>query len=167
MNDVPAMHRLITYHAERNRMLFRSHGDLYEHLRDFVVWTEPESGDDHVLGCAAVNLIWRDLAELKSLAVDESCRGRGIGRQLVTASIEEGRRLGLNRLFALTREKVFFEKLGFKVVPRETLPHKVWTDCVQCPLRDQCDEIAMVYDLTAPQVGQPRDNRSGRGPSRV
>ena len=51
------------------------------------------------------------------------------------------------RLFALTREKVFFEKLGFTVVPKETLPHKVWTDCVRCPLQEQCDEIAMVYEL--------------------
>lgn len=147
MTDVPDIHRLITYHAELNRMLFRSHADLYEHLRDFIVWAEPDRDGERVLGCAAVELVWRDLAELKSLAVDEAHRGRGIGRQLVLAAIEEGRRLGLSRLFALTREKAFFEKLGFAVVPKETLPHKVWTDCVRCPLQECCDEIAMVYDL--------------------
>ncbi len=148
MADVPEIHRLITYHAELNRMLFRSHADLYEHLRDFIVWAEPQGRGEQVLGCAAVELVWRDLAEIKSLAVEETCRGRGIGRQLVLASLEESRRLGLKRVFALTREKAFFEKLDFTVVPKETLPHKVWTDCVRCPLQEQCDEIAMVYELS-------------------
>jgi len=147
MADVPEIHRLITHHAERNRMLFRSHADLYEHLRDFMVWAEADGQGERVVGCAAVELVWRDLAEIKSLAVDESYQGRGIGRQLVLASVKEGRRLGLKRLFALTREQGFFEKLGFTVVPRETLPHKVWTDCVRCPLQEHCDEIAMVVDL--------------------
>lgn len=150
MADVPQVHRLITHHAELNRMLFRSHADLYEHLRDFFVFADTAEGADSVLGCAALELVWRDLAEIKSLAVAEECRGKGIGRQLVEATLAEGRRLGLTKIFALTREQHFFERLGFKVVSRETLPHKVWTDCVRCPLQEHCDEIAMVMDLTSP-----------------
>jgi amino-acid N-acetyltransferase len=146
MADVPQIHRLITHHAEFNRMLFRSHADLYEHLRDFFVSVD-EGEKDPVAGCAALELIWRDLAEIKSLAVDEDRRGQGIGRKLVEATLAEGRRLGLARIFALTREREFFEKLGFKVVSKESLPHKVWTDCVRCPLQEHCDEIAMVMDL--------------------
>lgn len=148
MADVPEIHRLITHHAELNRMLFRSHADLYEHLRDFFVCVEPTGEEEHVIGCAALELAWRDLAEIKSLAVDEAHRGRGIGSRLVKASMAEGQRLGLERIFALTREQHFFEKLGFTVVPRETLPHKVWTDCVRCPLQENCDEIAVVLQLT-------------------
>jgi amino-acid N-acetyltransferase len=147
MADVPDIHRLITHHAEYNRMLFRSHADLYEHLRDFFVCVEPVDGHPVVVGCAGLELVWRDLAEIKSLAVDEAHRGRGIGRQLVHATIAEGRRLGLKRVFALTRERIFFEKLGFGVVAKETLPHKVWTDCVRCPLQERCDEIAVVLTL--------------------
>ena len=147
MSDVNAIHRLITHHAELNRMLFRSHTDLYEHLRDFFVYVDSSSSEDQVVGCAALELVWRDLAEIKSLAVDESRRGQGIGSQLVKATIAEGRRLGLDRVFALTREQPFFQKLGFEVVPRETLPHKVWTDCVRCPLQEKCDEIAVVLRL--------------------
>ncbi|MBI4579297.1 MAG: N-acetyltransferase [Planctomycetes bacterium] len=147
MADVPEMHRLITHHAELNRMLFRSHADLYEHLRDFFVCVEATGGGPRVLGCVALELVWRDLAEIKSLAVDEEHRGRGIGRQLVRATLDEARRLGLARVFALTRERPFFDKLGFRVVAKETLPHKVWTDCVRCPLQEHCDEIAMVLDL--------------------
>ena len=147
MADVPFIHRLITHHAELNRMLFRSHPDLYEHLRDFFVCVEPGGTGARLVGCAALELVWRDLAEIKSLAVDESLRGKGIGRRLVGATLEEGRRLGLARVFALTREQTFFERLGFHVVPRESLPHKVWTDCVRCPLQENCDETAMVIDL--------------------
>lgn len=146
------MHRLITYHAELNRMLFRSHADLYEHIRDFFVYSDESDGEEAILGCAAVELVWRDLAELKSLAVDENERGKGIGSQLVQAAVEEGRSLGLNRIFALTRDQPFFEKNGFHVVPKDTLPHKVWTDCVRCPLQEHCDEIAVVHELITESV---------------
>ncbi len=149
MADVPAMHRLITHHAELNRMLFRSHADLYEHLRDFFVHPDPRDGAAEIVGCAALELVWRDLAEIKSLAVDEALRGQGIGGRLVRETLDEARRLGLARVFALTRDERFFDKLAFRVVPKDTLPHKVWTDCVRCPLQENCDEIAMVYDLNA------------------
>jgi amino-acid N-acetyltransferase len=153
MADIPVIHRLITFHAERGRMLFRAHGELYEHLRDFFVAAEGET----VVGCCALELVWRDLAEVKSLAVDETRRGGGIGKRLVTAAVKEGRRLGLERVFALTREQAFFERLDFVVVGKETLPHKVWTDCIKCPVQHCCDEIAVVRTLTgeANRVDRP------------
>jgi amino-acid N-acetyltransferase len=168
MADVPDMHRLITYHAELNRMLFRSHADLYEHIRDFFVDVEASDGGQRVRGCTALELVWRDLAEVKSLAVDESFRGRGIGSRLVRAAVDEARSLGLGRIFALTRDRPFFEKLGFGVVPRETLPHKVWTDCVRCPLQEHCDEIAMVLQLvpgSAPSATPLAAAMAGSGPA--
>ena len=144
MVDVNAIHRLITQHAELNRMLFRSHADLYEHLRDLIVAIESVDGRETVVGCAALELVWRDLAEIKSLAVEDGFQGKGVGKTLVTAAIDEARRLGLDRVFALTRETRFFEQLGFHLVPKESLPHKVWTDCVTCPLQENCDEVALV-----------------------
>ncbi len=143
MADVGSMHRLITYHAEHGRMLFRSHGELYEHIRDFLVAV----ADGQVAGCCALELVWRDLSEIKSLAVDESRLGAGIGRQLVTSALAEGRRLKLQRVFALTRQPGFFERLGFAITPMDSLPHKVWTDCVKCPVQDKCDEVAVVLDF--------------------
>jgi len=145
MADVPAIHGLISFHAELNRMLFRSLTELYENLRDFSVCERR----GRVVGCGALELVWRDLAEIKSLAVDEKIRGQGIGNQLVRTLIEEARHLQLGQVFALTREQAFFEKLGFVVVPKETLPHKVWTDCVKCPIQDNCDESAVVFELAA------------------
>ena len=147
MTDVPAIHRLITHHAELNRMLFRSHADLYEHLRDFLVYDASTGSEPQIIGCAALNLIMRDLAEIKSLAVDQPQIGKGVGRALVEQAIAEARDLGLQRVFALTREVSFFKKLGFGQVPMDSLPHKVWTDCVKCPLQENCDEVAVVFDL--------------------
>ena len=147
MADVPDIHRLITHHAEYNRMLFRSHADLYEHLRDFFVGVENVNGQEQVVACAALELVWRDLAEIKSLAVDESFQGRQLGVSLVRSALAEAGRLGLVKVFALTRELRFFEKLNFQPAPKETLPHKVWTDCIRCPKQANCDEVAMVIEV--------------------
>lgn len=143
INDVPSIQAIINSHAELGRMLFKSYAQLFEDLRDFGVYEE----DGRVLGCAALTIIWADLAEVRSLAVDERALGRGIGRRLVEWSVEESRRLQIRRLFALTYEQRFFEKLGFEVVSKESLPLKVWSDCVRCPKNDNCDEIAVVRTL--------------------
>lgn len=151
IHDVPRIQEIINSHAELGKMLFKSYAQLYEDLRDFGVYEI----DGQVVGCAALTIIWADLAEVRSLAVDEEFLRRGIGRKLVEWSVEEARRLGIRRLFALTYEQAFFEKLGFEVVPKESLPLKVWSDCVRCPKRDGCDEIAVVrvlQDVEAPSV---------------
>jgi amino-acid N-acetyltransferase len=145
INDVPAISEVINSHAELGRMLFKSYAQLYEDLRDFAVY---ESDDGQVAGCVALSIIWADLTEVRSLAVDEDRRGQGIGRKLVEWCVEEARRLRVRRLMSLTYEQAFFEKMGFEVVSKESLPLKVWSDCVRCPKRDGCDEIAMVRTLS-------------------
>ena len=143
IQDVPRMQAVINSHAELGKMLFKSYAQLYENLRDFAVFEE----NSEILGCAALAIIWADLAEVRSLAVDERARGRGIGTRLVHWCLEEGRRLKIRKIMSLTYEKRFFQKLGFEVVEKETLPLKVWSDCVKCPKNDNCDEIAMVRVL--------------------
>ncbi len=143
IHDVPRMQAVINSHAELGKMLFKSYAQLYENLRDFAVF----EAEGEIIGCAGLAIIWADLAEVRSLAVDERFRGRGIGTRLVQWCIEEGRRLGIRKIMSLTYEKHFFEKLGFEVVEKETLPLKVWSDCVKCPKNDNCDEIAMVRVL--------------------
>jgi amino-acid N-acetyltransferase len=162
IHDVPRIQEIINSHAELGKMLFKSYGQLYEDLRDFCVYDD--SGT--VVGCAALTIIWADLAEVRSLAVDEKSRGRGIGRKLVEWTVAEARRLGIVRLMALTYEQAFFEKLQFRVVPKETLPLKVWSDCVRCPKQHGCDEIAVVLDLPdVPRVDQPAAPPTPRGVS--
>jgi amino-acid N-acetyltransferase len=135
---------LINYYAARNRMLFRGLEDLYECIRSFRVCVD-ENG--HVIGCCALEVLWKDLAEVRSLAVHPQHHGHGIGRALVMDAVAEARRLGLSRVFALTYEGEFFSRLGFHRVERDSLPHKVWTDCIRCPMLQDCREVPMVTDL--------------------
>lgn len=170
VRDVPAIAQLINSFAERGQMLFRSHAELYETLRDFVVYEaalpppssdisapsarltpssggSPVSSPVRIVGVCALEIVWADLAEVKSLAVERGLQGRGIGRQLVEAVVAEARRLEIQQVFALTYEQAFFARLGFHVVDRAALPLKVWSDCIRCPKRDGCDEIAVVRRL--------------------
>src|SRR5687767_5099238 len=161
--DVPRIQAIINSHAELGKMLFKSLAQLFEDLRDFAVVEQ----DGQVVGCCAVTIIWADLAEVRSLAVDSRYIGRGIGRQLVEWCVEEARRLHIRKLMSLTYEQRFFEKLGFEVVPKESLPLKVWSDCVRCPKREGCDEIAMVltlHDVPVPE-GVPVATPTPRGVS--
>lgn len=137
------MRELINYHAQEGRMLFRSLADLYESLPYFKVYRQEEQ----VVGCCALQIIWADLAEVKSLAVHSDYQGRGIGGSLVRAVIEQARQLLLPKIFTLTLEEEFFAKMGFKKVAMDSLPMKVWSDCVNCPKQDNCDEIAMMLVL--------------------
>ena len=162
VHDVPRISEIINSHAELGRMLFKSYAQLYESLRDFAVFEK----DGRVLGCTALAIIWADLAEVRSLAVDEAARGQGIGRKLTEWCIEESRRLQIRRLMSLTYEQAFFEKLGFVVVDKDTLPLKVWSDCVRCPKREGCDEIAMVRTLEdVPVIKAPTATPTPRGVS--
>ncbi len=142
--DVEAIHALINSYAERDRMLFRSMADIYENLQCFAV-AELEG---EVVGCCALEIVWSDLAEIKSLAVDETTKGKGIGRMLVAAAAEQAAALGVPRVFALTLEPEFFLKSGFEIVEKETMPMKVWSDCARCPKQQNCDEIAVVKTVT-------------------
>lgn len=146
ISDARTVCALISRYAEHDKMLFRSLAEVYENLQTFLV----AEVDGTVAGCCALEIIWSDLAEIKSLAVGENYRGKGVGRLLVTAGLDEARRLGVPRVFALTLEPRFFEKLGFSIVAKEDLPMKVWSDCARCPKQQECDEIAVVKSLSDP-----------------
>ena len=140
VTDTKAVYSLINSYAERDRMLFRSMADIYKNLQAFTI----AEADGNVVGCCALEVIWSDLAEIKSLAVDETNTDKGIGKALVAAAIEQVHQLGIAKVFALTLTPDFFEKLGFKVIEKDTLPMKVWSDCARCPKQNSCDEVAVI-----------------------
>ncbi len=145
--DARAICSLISNYAERDRMLPRSMADIYENLQTFTVVER----NGTVVGCCALAIIWSDLAEIKSLAVDQTNTGSGIGKMLVNSALEQARQLGLTRVFALTLKPDFFEKLGFEIIDKDSLPMKVWKDCAKCPKQRNCDEIAVIKTLS-PQM---------------
>jgi len=143
ISDAAGIHKLVNYYAELDKMLFRSMADIYENLQNFIV-AEIEG---QIVGCCALEIIWADLAEIKSLAIMEKYKGTGIGRKIVTAAIEKAKEIGIIKVFALTLEPNFFLKIGFEIVEKETLPMKVWSDCARCTKQQHCDEIAVIKSV--------------------
>jgi amino-acid N-acetyltransferase len=143
VEDVEAMRELIDRYAAEDRMLPRSRDFLLEHLRDYVVADE----DGQFQGCCALAVLTRDLAEIRSLAVRPDSARRGVGRALVEACLDEARRLGLRRVFALTLVPEFFERCGFVLTSLGRLPEKSAAECPICPKRFACDEHAMIAHL--------------------
>jgi len=140
ITDAKAIYSLINSYAEQDKMLFRSMADIYENLQAFNV----AELNGRVVGCCALQIIWSDLAEIKSLAVDEGHKNHGVGKSLVVAALEQAAQLDLPKVFALTLDPGFFEKLGFEVIEKDNLPMKVWRDCAKCPKQQNCDEIAVI-----------------------
>ena len=143
VTEVIAIKALIDAAVKQGSVLPRELQEIYENVRDFMVYLD-ERG---VGGCAALHIDTVELAEVRSLVVRDDLRGLGIGKQLVAAMVQEASQLGLRRVYALTRSPGFFLKSGFRTVDKSELPHKVFKDCLRCPLFPGCDEIAMVRDL--------------------
>ena len=141
IQDIPQMHRMINHFADRGEMLPRPLSELYENIRDFFVIRQ----GDKVVACAALHVIWSDLAEVKSLAVAEDSRQQGIGAKLVEACLGEAKKLGIPTVFCLTYQSPFFEKCGFCQIDKMELPRKIWTECYRCPKFPDCDEVALIY----------------------
>lgn len=141
--DVVELQKLINNFADKNEMLPRSLNTIYENIRDFNVL---EVGGK-IMGCCALHVTWGDLAEVKSLAVDENSQGTGYGRILVESCLEEARQMGIPKVFALTYVPDFFAKLGFSGVDKGTLPHKIWSECINCHKFPDCGEEAVEIEL--------------------
>jgi amino-acid N-acetyltransferase len=145
MRDVKPIQKLLEHYAQKGLLLPRSLSELYGYLRDYYVFI-PDGGEEPY-GVCALHLCWEDLAEIKSLAVDESFTSQGIGTQLVEACLSEAITLGLYKIFALTYRVDFFNRLGFKEVDKNLLPHKIWSDCLKCVKFPECDEIAVLLEV--------------------
>jgi amino-acid N-acetyltransferase len=144
--DVLAIQKLLAGFAKKGLLLARSLSELYTNLRDMFVVQDASTGQ--VMGCCGLHIVWEDLAEIRSLAVADEHQGRGLGRLLVESCVAEACELGINRLFTLTYETGFFERVGFRVVDKNIFPQKIWADCLHCPKFPECDEVALVMDLT-------------------
>lgn len=144
MGDVKAIHSLLNNYANQGLLLGRSFSSLYDQLRDFKVWVGSE---DELIGACALHIIWEDLAEVRSLAVLESAQGKKVGQQLVRACLDEAAHFGISKVFTLTYQAEFFRKQGFEDIDKSELPHKIWSDCLNCPKFPDCDEEALQYRI--------------------
>lgn len=137
--DVKEIQKIVNFHAAKDEMLPRSLNQVYETLRDYNVC----EANGMLVGCCALHIMWEDLAEIRSVAIHPDYQGRGIGRELVMRAIDEAKRLELPGVFLLTYKPEYFSKFGFTEVEKHSLPHKVWTECINCPKFPDCGEVAM------------------------
>lgn len=140
ISDVEQMAALINYYAEQGLMLHRTLSSLYQKIRDYTLIVK----DNAIIGVGGLHVLWKDLSEICSLAIDPGYINNGFGMALVDKLLQESRQLGIEKVFALTYQPTFFEKSGFTRIGKEHLPQKVWTECVNCPKFPNCDETALI-----------------------
>lgn len=142
--DVPAIARLIETNLEIGHLLPRTTEDLTMHAHRFIVIVEP---DGDIVGCAELAPLSRAVAEVRSLVIDESHRGRGLGSRLVEELKRAARQDGFSTLCAFTHQASVFIRLGFSIVPHPWLPEKLSTDCYACPKFRTCGQYAVALPL--------------------
>ena len=153
IKDIKTIHKLLNGYGQQGLLLPRPLIELYEHLRDFFV-AEGNDPEGPIVGVCALGLCWEDLAEIRSLAVAQDQQRKKLGSELVKVCLEEASTLGLTRVFTLTYNPGFFSKLGFREVEKSTLPHKIWADCLKCTKFPDCDEIAMMIEISKTKRSQ-------------
>lgn len=143
LKDVHRIRQIIEEYAKEGFMLPRKEENLCYEIRDFYVC----ENDSKLLGCCALRIFSEELGEIRSLAVNRDSWKHGVGKELVKSCIEDGRKMGLKFVFALTYVPDFFKKLGFVETKKEDLPHKIWRDCLHCGKFPNCDENAMILKI--------------------
>lgn len=169
--DLARITAMVAMNAHKGGLLPRSEDNIRASLRNFMVAemaaANGDSAQREVVGCGSLVPMNTSLVELRSLAVDETRRGAGIGQKLVVALVEEARQRKFSLIFALTRAMRFFERCGFTVTAKEHFPEKVWRDCVSCPLLANCDEVAMIIRLDqSPRRAEIREAPEALSPER-
>ncbi len=144
LSDIEAMQSLVADEVKSGIILERTSDEMATNIRSYTLALKR----DRVVGFVALHIHSLALAEIRSLVVDEAYRAQNIGSLLVTEATAEGKRLGLERLLALTYAEKFFLKLGFVEICKESLPEqKIWADCIRCKHFPICNEIALIKTL--------------------
>lgn len=139
------LHALITANLVEGHLLPRSLAELTAHAGRFVIALRGR----RIVGCAELAPLSAEVAEVRSLAVDESARNAGVGTMLVDELRQRARREGFDKLCAFTHVPGYFIQKGFSIVPHLWIPEKVFTDCVKCPHFQRCGQYAMVLPLSS------------------
>ena len=123
-SDIKAIRAIIDEYAASRRLLTKETVTLYESVQEFTV----AEIDGKIVGCGAVHVLWEDLAEVRSVAVDQSIRGQGIGHRILEALISRASEIGVKRIFCLTFETEFFGRHGFKEIQGTPVSPDVYTE---------------------------------------
>ena len=139
--DVAAIRSLIEGYAGAGILLEKPFVALYEDVQEF--WVAAEAEDGRVVGCGALHVMWEDLAEVRTMAVDPAWRGREVGSRILERLLETARSLGIRRVFVLTFEVAFFARHGFEVIDGTPVGAEVYEEL----LRSFDEGVAEFLDL--------------------
>ena len=159
-DDVDRILELVNRFAAQNVMLPRTEAGIRRSLGDWLVAADEKQADAPIVGCGSLVALTPTLVEVRSLAVDDSQQGTGLGSRLVTELVTLARERGFEQVCALTLRANFFERLGFAVVDRWSSSPKVWQACIYCPKFHRCDDVAVLMNLGEPAAV----NDGGRTP---
>ncbi|GDX16486.1 N-acetylglutamate synthase [Actinomycetes bacterium] len=138
-SDIKGIRKLIDTYAIGGRLLTKETVTLYESVQEFTVAVE----DNEVVGCGALHVLWEDLAEVRTVAVLERLRGKGVGHQIMQAIVERAGAIGVKRIFCLTFETQFFGRHGFEEIQGTPVDADVYAEL----LRSYDAGIAEFLDL--------------------
>ncbi|MFF2197252.1 amino-acid N-acetyltransferase [Streptomyces sp. NPDC058157] len=127
--DVPALRRLLDQYVQQRILLDKAPVTLYEGIQEF--WVAERDSDGQVVGCGALHVMWEDLAEVRTLAVDRDLKGAGVGHQVLAKLLETARRVGVRRVFCLTFEVDFFAKHGFVEIGETAVDTDVYMELLR------------------------------------
>lgn len=138
--DISAIADLCGPLIQSRVLLGKERVELYESVQEFIV---AEDATGKVIGCGALHVMWEDLGEVRTVAVDQAHQGQGVGKAILSALFERAEKLGLKRIFCLTFEVEFFGKLGFEPISETPVEPEVYAELV----RSHDEGIAEFLDL--------------------
>ncbi|MFF3339728.1 amino-acid N-acetyltransferase [Streptomyces flavidovirens] len=128
-SDVPSVRSLVDTYAQKRILLDKANVTLYEDIQEF--WVAERDEDAAVVGCGALHVMWEDLAEVRTLAVDPSFKGAGVGHQVLDKLLQTARWLGVRKVFCLTFEVEFFMKHGFVQIGEAPVDGDVYSELLR------------------------------------
>lgn len=144
ISDCEQMKALIDKFVKKQVILPRPIEDIAERIREFFV----AKVGSKVIATSSLRIFYPNLAEIRTITIDENYQKQGLGRKLIEKELEEAKNLGLHKVFALTTQIDFFKKMGFSLIDKKNLPlKKIWEDCIKCPLFPDCNEEALIISL--------------------
>ena len=126
-SDIKGIRTLIDTYAVGKRLLTKETVTLYESVQEFSVAID----NGEVVGCGALHVLWEDLAEVRTVAVSEKVRGKGVGHQILESIIDRAKNIGVERIFCLTFETEFFGRHGFEVIEGTPVEPEIYKELLR------------------------------------
>jgi len=144
LKHIKQMQELVLQDVENGNILVRNESEMATTIRSYTVVYD----GDLLVGFVALHIHSITLAEIRSLVVRDTYRGKGIGKKLIQNCIDEGKNLELQELLVLTYKQALFERFGFEVIEKASIPDtKIWADCIKCKHFPICDEISLTLKI--------------------